>query len=243
MRKVALVARIRTVKPDFFTSEDIVGLTPFARLLYIALWCEADREGRMSWRPGTFKLRYFPGDNLDIEALCKELTDRGLVILYGEGLAHIPTFLQHQHVNPREAVSSLPVPDACSRVTDAQVGRKEGKEGKGKEGDRRVDDAPVGLAPDTHRLEKNAEMRKTAGQVIEFLNAKAGRNFDLNGANADHVIARLKDGETVEDLRAVVAKKCRDWKGDVKMASYLRPETLFNRTKFASYKGELSAMS
>ena len=39
------VARIRTIKPDFFTSEDIVVLTPWARLLYIALWCEADREG------------------------------------------------------------------------------------------------------------------------------------------------------------------------------------------------------
>ena len=42
------MARIRTIKPDFFTSEDIVGLTPEARLLYIALWCEADREGRLA---------------------------------------------------------------------------------------------------------------------------------------------------------------------------------------------------
>lgn len=101
----------------------------------------------------------------------------------------------------------------------------------------------VVLAPDAPSLSKNSEMRKSASSVIEFLNAKAGRNFDLNGANADHVVARLKDGETMEDLRAVVAKKCRDWKGDVKMAPYLRPETLFNRTKYASYKGELSAVS
>ena len=128
------MARIRTIKPDFFTSEDIVSLSPHARLLYIALWCEADREGRMAWRPGTFKLRYFPGDDVKIEELGAELTDRGLIKLYGDGLAYIPTFLEHQHVNPREAQSSLPVPDACSRVPDAQVGR-EGKEGKGKEGE------------------------------------------------------------------------------------------------------------
>jgi hypothetical protein len=139
------VARIRTIKPDFFTSEDIVSLSPWARLLYVALWCEADREGRMAWRPATFKLRYFPGDKVNITGLCGELTRKGLVVVYGE-YAHIPTFLTHQHVNPREAQSGFPPPppDACARVTDAsppvtnaQVGR-EGKEGKGKEG---VDDA------------------------------------------------------------------------------------------------------
>lgn len=98
----------------------------------------------------------------------------------------------------------------------------------------------VGLTPDPAR-QRNAELRKTASEVIAFLNEKAGRNFDLNGANADHVVARLKEGATLDDLRAVIAKKCRDWKGDPKMSAYLRPETLFNRTKFGSYKGELGA--
>ena len=87
--------------------------------------------------------------------------------------------------------------------------------------------------------DKKTDYKERAAEVIAFLNEKAGRNFDGNGANAQHVIARLKDGETVEDMRAVVAKKCREWKGDPKMDAYLRPETLFNRTKYASYKGEL----
>ncbi|BCT96282.1 hypothetical protein LYSHEL_21530 [Lysobacter helvus] len=131
------MARIRTIKPDFFTSEDIVNLSPLARLLYIALWCEADREGRMAWKPRTFKLRYMPGDECDVDVLCAEIVDRKLVVLYGDGLAYIPAFGEHQHVNPRESVSCLPAPDASPRVrtrgardSDAQVGR----EGKGKEG-------------------------------------------------------------------------------------------------------------
>lgn len=131
------MARIRTIKPEFFTSEDIVELSPFARLLYVATWCEADREGKLVWKPKTFKLRYFPADNVQIEELCQELIDRGLVRLYGDGLAVIPTFLSHQHVNPRESASTLPNEkdasstrrDASSRDSDAQVGR-EGKEGK-----------------------------------------------------------------------------------------------------------------
>ena len=63
------MARIRTIKPEFFTSEDIVSLSPLARLLYVALWCEADKEGRLVWKPLTFKLRYLPADDCDIKAV------------------------------------------------------------------------------------------------------------------------------------------------------------------------------
>ena len=131
------MARIRTIKPEFFTSEDIVSLSPLARLLYQATWCEADKEGRLCWKPRTFKLRYFPADDCDIEAMCAELVNAGLVKLYGDGLAYIPSFGKHQHINPRESASALPDPDEARRVTtrhdasardsDAQGGR----EGKG----------------------------------------------------------------------------------------------------------------
>ncbi len=112
------MARIRTIKPDFFTSEDIIELSPLARLLYIAIWCEADREGRLAWKPKTFKIRYLPADNCDINELCREIVDRGLVVLYGDGLACIPSFSKHQHINPRETASILPEP---SRVDDASA--------------------------------------------------------------------------------------------------------------------------
>ena len=97
------MARIRTIKPEFFTSEDIVSLSPMARLLYVALWCEADREGRLVWKPKTFKLRYLPADDCDVTALCDEIVARGLVKLYGDGLAYVPAFADHQHINPRES--------------------------------------------------------------------------------------------------------------------------------------------
>jgi len=108
------VARIRTIKPEFFTSEDIVALEPLVRLLYIALWCEADREGRLVWKPKTFKIRYFPADEFDYENACKTLIEAKLILLYGEGLAYIPKFLDHQHINPRETPSKLPSFDASS---------------------------------------------------------------------------------------------------------------------------------
>jgi hypothetical protein len=136
------LARIRTIKPEFFTSEDVVALSPFARLLYIALWCEADKEGRLVWKPKTFKMRYFPADSLDIDVLCKELTDTSLAVLYGDGFAHIPTFTAHQHINPRETASQLPEPTRQARVGTRQPRDSDvqgGREGKGKEGNTGAD--------------------------------------------------------------------------------------------------------
>jgi uncharacterized phage protein (TIGR02220 family) len=95
----------------------------------------------------------------------------------------------------------------------------------------------VGLKPDAAQV--NSERRKQAAEIIAFLNEKAGKGFEPKGANLDFVIARLKDGETVDDCRAIIAMKVREWTGDPKASKWLRPETLFNRTKFASYKGEL----
>lgn len=136
------MARIRTIKPEFFTSEDIVSLSPMARLLYIAVWCEADREGRLLWKPKTLKLRYFPADDCDIGPLATELIVAGLVVEYGDGYAYVPSFAKHQHINPREAQSSLPKFDASARVADASARDSDaqvGKEGKGKE--RKEEDA------------------------------------------------------------------------------------------------------
>jgi len=153
------MARIRTIKPEFFTSEDIVSLTPLSRLFYQSLWCEADREGRMEWKPRTFKLRYFPGDNCDIESMAQELIDAGLVIVYeanGKQYAEVPSFKKHQVINNREAESEIP-----PRVTNenhAPFTREsgvlaEGKEGKGrerKEGTTTLPSADVASDADDH---------------------------------------------------------------------------------------------
>lgn len=130
------MARIRTIKPEFFTSEDVVALSPMARLLYIASWCEADRAGRMEWKPGTMKLRYFPGDNCDVAALADELVARGMIVLYevdGTQYAEIPSFEKHQIINNRESASVLPKNPHASVTRDARVkaeGRKERKGGR-----------------------------------------------------------------------------------------------------------------
>lgn len=201
------MARIRTIKPEFFTSEDIVSLDSLTRLLYIATWCEADKEGRLVWKPMTFKLRYFPADNCDIQAMCQTLLERGLVVLYGSGYAYIPSFKAHQHINPREQLSQLPEPDTKttrqprvgtrhSRDSDVQGGR----EGKGKEGDTRDasrDGEPAGFAefwetwPKSDRKQargkcldawKKASAERNAAEIIaHVISLKQSATWQKNG--------------------------------------------------------------
>jgi uncharacterized phage protein (TIGR02220 family) len=81
--------------------------------------------------------------------------------------------------------------------------------------------------------------KSQAIEILQFLNEKTKRAYRPVDSNLKLIIARLKSGVTVMDCRQVIAKKTREWKGNEKMAEYLRPATLFNATKFEQYVGEL----
>lgn len=73
-------------------------------------------------------------------------------------------------------------------------------------------------------------------QVLNYLNKKLGkkRGFSLTSAgNRRFIAARLKE-YPVEDLIKVINTMYSKWKG-TNMEEYLRPETLFNETKFQTY--------
>lgn len=79
---------------------------------------------------------------------------------------------------------------------------------------------------------------KAANEIISCLNEKTKKHYKANTPKTVRLIrARLKEGFTVEDFKAVIEKKCDDWLGNEKMERYLRPETLFG-TKFEGYLNE-----
>lgn len=70
-------------------------------------------------------------------------------------------------------------------------------------------------------------------EIINYLNEKAGKRFKVNDKTKAHINARVNDGYTLEDFRAVIEKKVAEWRG-TDMDKFLRPETLFG-TKFEGY--------
>ncbi len=74
--------------------------------------------------------------------------------------------------------------------------------------------------------------------IVEYLNLKTNSNYKHNTeGTVKNINARLKEGHTLEDFKAVIDKKTKQWLNDEKMSSYLRPMTLFG-TKFESYLNE-----
>lgn len=138
------MARIRTVKPDFFKHEELYQAEADEklplRLAFIGLWCVCDREGRFKWRPNQLKLDVLPYDQIDFSRVMDALATRGFIIEYttedGQKYGFVPTFLQHQVINNRESESLLPSPFDASSTRDPRglcKNKGKGREGKGRE--------------------------------------------------------------------------------------------------------------
>lgn len=107
------MARIRSLKPGFFSNEQLADLSPWHRLCFAGLWTIADREGRLEDRPRRIKAAVFPYDDLDIDGLLNGLSEYGFIIRYvadGVPCIAIPTFERHQRPKSDEHPSALPAP-------------------------------------------------------------------------------------------------------------------------------------
>jgi hypothetical protein len=107
------MARIRSIKHDFFLDEELAECEMSARLLFAGLWVIADKAGRLADRPLMIKAKIFPYDNLDINVLLTQLADHNLIIRYraeGRSYIQIRTFTRHQKPHPKEPESEIPPP-------------------------------------------------------------------------------------------------------------------------------------
>lgn len=74
-----------------------------------------------------------------------------------------------------------------------------------------------------------------ARTVLHMLNEATGSHFREGDANLTVISARLREPEvTLSGVAAMIKRQCERWK-NTPQADYLRPETLFGKTKFDSY--------
>lgn len=92
-----------------------------------------------------------------------------------------------------------------------------------------------GTVTQCHAIDIEEEKEKEIYiNIVEYLNKKASTNYKATTKKTQSSIhARLTEGFTLEDFKAVIDKKCAEWIG-TEWEKYLRPETLFG-TKFESY--------
>ncbi len=147
------MARIRTIKPEFWTSEQVVALSIAARLVFIAMWNFADDYGVIPASPKALKMKALPGDDYtsdDITKMVAEMVEQGLVQAFtaadGRPYWHITGWATHQKVDrPNAKYPAPPAPfdehsTSIRRAFDEQSPpeskgvESKVKESKGKEG-------------------------------------------------------------------------------------------------------------
>ena len=102
-------------------------------------------------------------------------------------------------------------------ATIPQEGALNGREGNGMEG--------------TTNMSGRAEEKR----VLTILNECCGRQYREIESNLAVIRQRLDEpGVTVDGVESMIRRQCQKWKG-TKMEEYLRPETLFRKSKFDSY--------
>lgn len=74
------MARIRSLKPEFWTDGVIVQLSMAARLFYQGTWNFACDRGHLPDDPVGLKLKILPADDVDAEALIEELVKHGRIV-------------------------------------------------------------------------------------------------------------------------------------------------------------------
>jgi len=134
------MARIRTIKPEFWSDEKLSECSLSARLLFIGLISFADDEGRLEYSPQRIRMQVFPCGTVKLGALIDcigELRDCSLIRLYtveSREFLDIPGFGKHQRIN-RPTPSKLPAFSVTAQppLTESSLTPTAGGEGKGRE--------------------------------------------------------------------------------------------------------------
>jgi len=229
------MARIRTIKPEFWTDETIVELPLECRLLFIGMWNFCDDQGFIDYRPKQIKMRVMPADDIDIVEALRILVRASLVLVWEAetGLVlQVRNWTKHQKVAnaARERYSpdylvERTADDLTLMRTNYSYPAEGIKEGKGREGKGR-DQGVSRVADATPRRDDD---RPEIDALLDHLDARLAANDVKAPARnkRSHDAIRLmldRDGRTPEQITAAIdyATGHEFWRANILSAAKLR---------------------
>lgn len=203
------MARIRTIKPEFFTSLRVAELKPVVRLTFIGLWTHVDDEGRCVDDARLVKAAVSPLERTvaAIEADLKCLVRHGLVHRYevaGRGYLQVVGWAEHQRIN-RPTKSKFPAPDGVRPhvvLTEPSLSPHPRKgTGNGREGNGSVVASSSQSSNSTRELDEDGltRIRQAIGSGCTKAHARKSADFILAKAPTDvrnpvaYVIKAIRD--------------------------------------------------
>ena len=227
------MARLRTIKPEFWTDERVGECSPMARLVFIASWNFSDDHGGLDRSAKQLKAQAFPYDDIDTEPLIQELIGAGLFVEYvvaGRMYLHINGFQKHQKIEKRslpripvyegKGNSIQPLPNPSPNPRGSSLGS----------GDESSGDETSGV------YEAHTNGEHPNGKWTDDLQATYPRTTNpVNWTKALKQAADLvSDGETTREALAAAVRRYRSYvdNGGVSGPGYvMAPQNFLTRTK------------
>jgi 5-methylcytosine-specific restriction endonuclease McrA len=200
---MVLMARIRTIKPEFWTDSLMVSLPYEARLLFIGMWNFADDYGCLEDDPDRLAMQVLPNEDVDVDLLIDLLVAaerlNRMEAADGTRFLQILHFDEHQKIDHRSkplyGEPSTWTKRTVPAVARQGVARKYGcDQGETREAECYYCGA-VGL------IRWYPARRRGAGWVA------------FSGLELDHFVPELDGGETAEPNLVLACRRCNRGKG------------------------------
>jgi hypothetical protein len=244
------MARIRTIKPEFWQNEQLAGLPEHARLLAIALLNHSDDEGYFLASPQLVRAACFPFEEHSKNVLrsIQELSSIGYIEVRdssGKAIGRVCKFLDHQRIDKAQKSklsglfqsSEIKKPNAVDTFDD----NSKNIPGTIQEPSDTIQRLEQGTG--NREVEQGMEVEQgtltaiasECEEVITAWNQAMGKNCRLTYSRKKTLRARRKDSYWVENWREAIAKcKASDfcmgrsqngsWVADLDW--FLKPETV-----------------
>lgn len=139
------MARIRSIKPEFFVDEELQDLEAanpgaYCMLVFAGLWGHCSKTGVFEYKPRVLKLSILPFLNFVLADTLALLETAGFIRRFcadGKEYGYIPGFEKHQRISGKEAQFSpaLPcfIPDSQRGSNREATGKQQGSEEEAQE--------------------------------------------------------------------------------------------------------------
>ena len=189
------MARIRTIKPEFWEDEKLAKLPVYARLLFIGTWNFADDNGVLLANPVLMKSHIFPYEDIGISTISEwidMLVENGMLIrttYNGKDYLVIRKFLIHQKINRKSIRINIPLPVVLqvideynkthgvfteSSLQEREQGIGKRNDGTGMEEEMKEESAPVGRPIHRRRTRKGCAISEVLQEIAASASVQQG---------------------------------------------------------------------
>lgn len=220
--------RKRSLSPGFFKNEALSDIDPLGRILFQGLWCFADRNGNLEYRPKLLKAEVLPYESStnEVVSYLEQLASNLLISFYeveGSKYIHVTNFIRYQSPHPEEK-AIWPVPESYQAIAtiekqvepESQTSEEDTETACQQVADNLQESCQQSFNSNSNLISSKEEIESVAIERVDKISEQVNEVFEhwksvlnhprsiLDAKRRRLITLRLKDGFSVERLKLAV---------------------------------------